>query len=240
MTHKIPLSGTGLGSVSMMNRLVGDNNLPAPSCSKKKSRLEALAASRERRLETTDSESEEEAGSNKARPARKMSRSWTSTKNELKEKNSVMSDDLEDNTETFVEDDDVVKVESENAKVNLSSSSADPGSSSNANTNSSAAPSSDGSLLKNQWPSQSELQGQIEDKCREIERLKASLVTAEDKLESLEGRIAGIVSLSRSGLATLREELVTVRGQVDTDRQSQLADMAEITKKMMESLQELE
>ena len=135
MTHKIPLSGTGLGSVSMMNRLVGDNNLPAPSCSKKKSRLEALAASRERRLET-DSESEDEAGSSKARPVRKMSRSWTSTKNELKEKSSVMSDDLEDNTETFVEDDDVVKVASENAKVNLSSSSADPGSSSNANTNS--------------------------------------------------------------------------------------------------------
>ena len=47
-----------------------------------------------------------------------------------------MSDDLEDNTETFVEEDDVVKVESETAKVNLSSSSADPGSSSNANTNS--------------------------------------------------------------------------------------------------------
>ena len=72
-----------------------------------------------------------------ARPVRKVSRSWTSTKNELKEKNnSVMSDDLEDNTETFVEEDDVIKVESENAKVNLSSSSADPGSSSNANTNS--------------------------------------------------------------------------------------------------------
>ena len=134
MTHKIPLSGSGLGSVSMMNRLVGDNTVAAPS-NKKKYRLEALAASRERRLET-DSESEDEAGSSKARPVRKMSRSWTSTKNELKEKNSVMSDDLEDNTETFVEDDDVIKVESENAKVNLSSSSADPGSSSNANTNS--------------------------------------------------------------------------------------------------------
>ena len=134
MTHKIPLSGSGLGSVSMMNRLVGDNNLPAPT-NKKKYRLEALAASRERRLET-DSESEDEAGSSKARPVRKMSRSWTSTKNELKEKNSVMSDDLEDNTETFVEEDDVIKVESENTKVNLSSSSADPGSSSNANTNS--------------------------------------------------------------------------------------------------------
>ena len=134
MTHKIPLSGSGLGSVSMMNRLVGDSNVPAAP-NKKKYRLEALAASRERRLET-DSESEDEAGSSKARPVRKMSRSWTSTKNELKEKNSVMSDDLEDNTETFVEDDDVVKVESENAKVNLSSSSADPGSSSNANTNS--------------------------------------------------------------------------------------------------------
>ena len=134
MTHKIPLSGSGLGSVSMMNRLVGDSAVPAPA-NKKKHRLEALAASRERRLET-DSESEDEAGTSKARPVRKLSRSWTSTKNELKEKNSVMSDDLEDNTETFVEEDDVVKVESENAKVNLSSSSADPGSSSNANTNS--------------------------------------------------------------------------------------------------------
>merc|ERR1719219_386997 len=240
MTHKIPLSGTGLGSVSMMNRLVGDNNLPAPSCSKKKSRLEALAASRERRLETTDSESEEEAGSNKARPARKLSRSWTSTKNELKEKKCVQSDDQEDNTETYVEEEDVVKVESENAKVNLSSSSADPGSSSNANTNSSAAPSSDGSLLKNQWPSQTELQGQLEEKCREMERLKACLLTAEDKLEIMEVRIASIVGLSREGMATLREELTTVRGQVGTERQELLADMAEITKKMMDSLQELE
>ena len=131
MTHKIPLSGSGLGSVSMMNRLVGDN--VGQGGSKKKHRLEALAASRERRLDT-DSESEEETS--KVRPVRKMSRSWTSTKNELKEKKSVHSDDLEDNTETFVEDDDVIKVERENTKVNLSSSSADPGSSSNANTNS--------------------------------------------------------------------------------------------------------
>ena len=94
----------------------------------------------------------------------------------------------------------------------------------------SAAPSSDGSLLKNQWPSQTELQGQIEDKCREIERLKASLLTAEDKLENMEVRIASIVGLTREGMATLREELSSVRGQVGTERQKVLADMAEITK----------
>ena len=94
----------------------------------------------------------------------------------------------------------------------------------------SAAPSSDGSLLKNQWPSQTELQGQLEEKCREMERLKASLLTAEDKLEIMEVRIAGIVGLSREGMATLREELTTVRGQVGTERQELLADMAEITK----------
>ena len=94
----------------------------------------------------------------------------------------------------------------------------------------SAAPSSDGSLLKNQWPSQTELQGQIEDKCREIERLKASLLTAEDKLENMEVRIASIVGLTREGMATLREELSSVRGQVGTDRQKILSGMAEITK----------
>ena len=44
----------------------------------------------------------------------------------------------------------------------LSSSSIDPSSSSAANTNSSAAPSSDGSLLKHQWPSQTELAAQVE------------------------------------------------------------------------------
>ena len=133
MTHKIPLSGSGLGSVSMMNRLVGDN--VGPPNTKKKHRLEALAASRERRLDT-DSESEEEVATSKARPVRKMSRSWTSTKNEVREKKCARSDDQEDNTETYVEEEDVIKAESENAKVNLSSSSADPGSSSNANTNS--------------------------------------------------------------------------------------------------------
>ena len=94
----------------------------------------------------------------------------------------------------------------------------------------SAAPSSDGSLLKNQWPSQTELQGQLEEKCREMERLKASLLTAEDKLEIMEVRIAGIVGLSREGMATLREELTAVRGQVGSERQELLADMAEITK----------
>ena len=63
-----------------------------------------------------------------------------------------------------------------------------------------------------------------------MERLKASLLTAEDKLEIMEVRIAGIVGLSREGMATLREELTAVRGQVGTERQELLADMAEITK----------
>ena len=63
-----------------------------------------------------------------------------------------------------------------------------------------------------------------------MERLKASLLTAEDRLEVMEDRIAGIVGLSREGMATLRQELTSVRGQVGTDRQELLSDMAEITK----------
>ena len=46
----------------------------------------------------------------------------------------------------------------------------------------------------------------------------------------MEVRIASIVGLSREGMATLREELTTVRGQVGADRQKLLSDMAEITK----------
>ena len=71
---------------------------------------------------------------------------------------------------------------------------------------------------------------QIEDKCREIERLKASLLTAQDKLETVEARSASIVGLSREGMATLRLDLSSVRGQMDTDKQKLLSDMAEITK----------
>ena len=143
----------------------------------------------------TDSDSEEgTAGVAKARPVRKMSRSWTSTKSELKERGGEGPGQGEP--------------AKGDTKAQLSSSSADPGSSSNANTNSrsadntvirrksvnvscflSAAPSSDGSLLKNQWPSQSELHLQMEDKCREIERLRTSLAQAEAKMEAVEGRI---------------------------------------------------
>ena len=150
--------------------------------------------------------------------------------------------------------------EVEKSKNQLSSSSVDPGSSSNANTNSrwvvfikqysitqtfqmfmfSAAPSSDGSLLKNQWPSQSELHLQIEDKSREIERLKTSLGEAEAKLEAVEARISDLVGLSREGLRSVREELGSVRTKVDTDRTDILASMADMAKQMMDSLQELE
>ena len=61
ITNKIPLSGSGLGSVSMMTRICDNVLGNGNGTSKKKSRLEALAASRDRRLET-DSDSEEEKG----------------------------------------------------------------------------------------------------------------------------------------------------------------------------------
>ena len=75
----------------------------------------------------------------------------------------------------------------------------------------SAAPSSDGSLLKNQWPSQSDLHQQIEDKSREIEKLKSSLQQAESKLEVVEARITTLVGVSREGVMSLRQELSSVR-----------------------------
>ena len=43
-------------------------------------------------------------------------------------------------------------------------------------------------------------------------------------------RIASIVGLTREGLARLREELSSVRGQMGTERQKVLSDMADITK----------
>ena len=87
----------------------------------------------------------------------------------------------------------------------------------------SAAPSSDGSLLKNQWPSQSELHLQIEDKCKEIDRLKASLSEAESKLAAVETRISALVGLSKEGMVNLRQELSSVKIQVDSDRQDLLS-----------------
>ena len=94
----------------------------------------------------------------------------------------------------------------------------------------SAAPSSDGSLLKNQWPSQTELQSQIEDKCKEIEKLRDNLGSAEAKLEHVETKIANIVGVSKTGLDSLREELQGMKSKVDTDRQDVLGLLAEMTK----------
>ena len=133
MTSKIPLSGAGLASVSMMNRICDTLTGNGNGNSKKKSRLEALAASRDRRIDT-DSDSDEDASNTKTRHVRKMSRSWTSAKSEMKEKKAAKNDDNHDK----VSDEVVKSVEpdNDNLKVNLSSSSADPGSSSNANTNS--------------------------------------------------------------------------------------------------------
>ena len=66
------------------------------------------------------------AGSSKTRPVRRMSRSWTSTKSELKEKKVIRIEDTGEEGDK----------EPEKSKHNLSSSSADPNSSINANTNS--------------------------------------------------------------------------------------------------------
>ena len=54
MTSKIPLSGSGLGSVSVMNRICGES-VPG---NRKKSRMDALAASRDRRGPDTDTDSD--------------------------------------------------------------------------------------------------------------------------------------------------------------------------------------
>lgn len=236
MTSKIPLSGSGLGSVSVMNRICGENS----AGNRKKSRMDALAASRDRRGPDTDTDSDEETNgsSNKARHnIRKMSRSFT-VKNGSKERKNINSaqEDPEFVTANFYDENEKI-----NTTVNLSSStSADPSSSSAANTNSSAAPSSDGSLLKNQWPSQTELQSQIEDKCKEIEKLRDNLGSAEAKLEHVETKIANIVGVSKTGLDSLREELQGMKSKVDTDRQDVLGLLAEMTKRMMDGLQELE
>eukprot|EP00092_Neocalanus_flemingeri_P034467 GFUD01037478.1.p1 GENE.GFUD01037478.1~~GFUD01037478.1.p1 ORF type:complete len:1402 (+),score=479.73 GFUD01037478.1:84-4289(+) len=238
MTNKIPLSGSGLGSVSVINRICGESS----AGSRKKSRLDALAASRDRRGPTTDTDSDEEPGGSNGKARhniRKMSRSLT-VKNGSKERKiaNIDQDNQEFVTANFY--DEVEKITTSTNKVNISSSSADPSSSSAANTNSSAAPSSDGSLLKNQWPSQTELQSQIEDKTKEIEKLRANLGTAEAKLEHVETRIASIVGVSKTGLDSLRDELQGMKSKVDTDRQDVLGLLAEMTKKMMDGLQELE
>ena len=96
--------------------------------------------------------------------------------------------------------------------------------------NFSAAPSSDGSLLKNQWPSQSELQTQIEEKSKEIERLRENLGSAEAKLEHVENRIADIVGVSKTGLDGLREELQGMKSKVYTDQGDVLVMLSEMTK----------
>ena len=71
------------------------------------------------------------AGNSKARPVRKMSRSWTSTKSELKEKKVIRIEDR-----GAEEEGEEAEQGPEKSKNTLSSSSADPSSSSNANTNS--------------------------------------------------------------------------------------------------------
>ena len=132
MTSKIPLSGSGLGSVSVMNRICGES-VPG---NRKKSRMDALAASRDRRGPDTDTDSDEEAGgsNNKARHnIRKMSRSLA-VKNVSKERKNMNpgSDNQEFVTANFFDEGEKI-----NTMVNLSSStSAEPSSSSAANTNS--------------------------------------------------------------------------------------------------------
>ena len=77
--------------------------------------------------------------------------------------------------------------------------------------------------MKNQWPSQSELHSQIEDKCREIEKLRSSLQEAETKLQVVEARISTLVGVSKQGMMNLRQELSSVKIQVDSDRQDLLS-----------------
>ena len=124
ITSKIPIQGTGMTSVSVMNRICGEKE---GEKGRRRGRLGALQASRERRLEGEDgdTDSEEEEGA-PVRHTRKMSRSLTQrTQEEVVEKREEL-------LKTTVE------VSNNNL---LSSSSLDPSSSSAAGTNSSAAPS---------------------------------------------------------------------------------------------------
>ena len=125
ITSKIPLQGAGLTSVSVMNRICGGGE---GEKGRRKTRLGALQASRERRLEgeEEDTDSEEEVET-PVRHTRKMSRSLT-----LRTQEEVLVEKREELLKTAVE--------SSNHPL-LSSSSADPSSSSAAGTNSSAAPS---------------------------------------------------------------------------------------------------
>ena len=77
--------------------------------------------------------------------------------------------------------------------------------------------------MKNQWPSQTELHSQIEDKCREIEKLRSRLQEAETKLQVVEARISTLVGVSKQGMMNLRQELSSVKIQVDSDRQDLLS-----------------
>ena len=124
ITSKIPLQGAGLTSVSVMNRICGGEGEKG----RRKTRLGALQASRERRLEgeEEDTDSEEEVET-PVRHTRKMSRSLT-----LRTQEEVLVEKREELLKTAAEI---------STHPLLSSSSADPSSSSAAGTNSSAAPS---------------------------------------------------------------------------------------------------
>jgi len=212
MTNNIRINGDGLGSVSMMNRICYD------AVTRKKSRLEALAASRERNL-GSDSDSEENETITKGKKiSRKMSRSLPSRG----EGKIVVA---KESAESAVE----VK------GGDVSSSSVDP-SSSTGNTNSSAAPSSDGSLLKQTWPSQT----QVDDKCREIEKLQLLLGSAGEEKEKAEARISGLLGISNSGLVALKEQLAQIKSQFEVEKRDVLDLLGEMSRQFTTNLRALQ
>lgn len=240
MTSKIPLSGAGLASVSMLVTAASGT----AASNRKKSRLEAMAASRERRLEgsqsDTDSDGEEAGLGAKQRHNRgKMTRSLTlSSRTEPGGKRGGCQS----------EQGELGGPErggagaGEKAAVLSSSTSADPGSSSAANTASSAAASSasGGSLVRQQWTSQGELQQQVECGQREVERLRSELAGAESKLGRVEASMAQLVGASSAGLEGLREQLAGMRSQVTGEREDALASLGSLTSRMVDSLQQLQ
>ena len=60
--------------------------------------------------------------------------------------------------------------------------------------------------------------------------MKTSLSEAERKLEAVEARISKLVGVSRDGVMSLRQELSSVKIQVDEDRQDILSNISSMTK----------
>lgn len=254
ITDKIPglasTNGGFVGSVSVMNRLCASEIVgvtPGPR-ERKKSRLDAMAASRERELASdSDSDHEQEEKTKqsvKNSAKRKAFRSLTNSVTKIEPmKLPQKGEESEQEFVTATFQPGPKEGEGKESTLNrasISSSSVDPSSSSAANTNSSAAPSSDGSLMKQQWPSLTDLQAQVDDKNREIDNLQKNLHCTETKLSNLERNIAKVLGVNKEDLNKLRDELSGIKEEVNDERQEILTMLSDVTKNMVDNLSGLE